>query len=231
MRSIALILNSLCNLIVDWFIFNSVSFLQNTHNRPLARAAFCKLSVWYVFCYCHCSTVYDLMIYDQVIAAHDCSHIEVIYALPDYCLRSSCYVFRLTVNKAGPNQGRPFFGCQKPMGQGCGFFQWGDEDGGGGGGGGGFGGGGLGGGGGGFGGGGGGYGGGFSSSQSSSRWEQRVKPNGWQAIVCTHDYPFLRRICASPGPVFCLLVRVSSDCVRPITGQVTSVTWPVIGWA
>ena len=33
----------------------------------------------------------------------------------------------------------------------------------------------------------------------------------------------------SSGPVFCLLLRVSSGCARPITGQVTSVTWPVIG--
>ena len=36
---------------------------------------------------------------------------------------------------------------------------------------------------------------------------------------------------ARPGPVFCLLFRVSSGCARPITGQVTLVTWPVIGWA
>ena len=34
-----------------------------------------------------------------------------------------------------------------------------------------------------------------------------------------------------PGPVFCLLLRVSSDCAQPITGQVTDVTWPVIDWA
>ena len=33
------------------------------------------------------------------------------------------------------------------------------------------------------------------------------------------------------GHVFCLLLRVSSGCARPITGQVKSVTWPVIGWA
>ena len=32
-------------------------------------------------------------------------------------------------------------------------------------------------------------------------------------------------------PVFCLLRGASSGCVWPITGQVTSVTWPVIGWA
>ena len=36
---------------------------------------------------------------------------------------------------------------------------------------------------------------------------------------------------ACPGPVFCLLLGVSSGRARPITGQVTSVTWPVIGWA
>ena len=35
----------------------------------------------------------------------------------------------------------------------------------------------------------------------------------------------------SPGPFFCLLFGVSSVCARPITGHVTSVTWPVIGWA
>ena len=34
---------------------------------------------------------------------------------------------------------------------------------------------------------------------------------------------------ANPGPVFCLLLGVSSDCARPITGQITSVTWPMIG--
>ena len=34
-----------------------------------------------------------------------------------------------------------------------------------------------------------------------------------------------------PGPVFCLLLNVSSDYAQPITGQVTKVTCPVIGWA
>ena len=33
----------------------------------------------------------------------------------------------------------------------------------------------------------------------------------------------------SPGPVFCLLLGVSSDYAQPITGQVTEVTCPVIG--
>ena len=36
--------------------------------------------------------------------------------------------------------------------------------------------------------------------------------------------------CLKPGPVFCLLLGVSSDYAQPITGQVTEVTCPVIGW-
>ena len=35
----------------------------------------------------------------------------------------------------------------------------------------------------------------------------------------------------SPGPIFCLLLGVSSDYAQPITGQVTKVTCPVIGRA
>ena len=35
----------------------------------------------------------------------------------------------------------------------------------------------------------------------------------------------------SPGPVFCLFLGVSSDYAKPITGQVTEVTCPVIGQA
>jgi DNA topoisomerase-3 len=34
---------------------------------------------------------------------------------------------RKTVSKDGPNKGRPFYCCSKPMGQGCGFFKWADE--------------------------------------------------------------------------------------------------------
>ena len=33
------------------------------------------------------------------------------------------------------------------------------------------------------------------------------------------------------GPVFCLLLWVSSDYAQPITGQDTEATYPVIGWA
>ena len=36
---------------------------------------------------------------------------------------------------------------------------------------------------------------------------------------------------ATLGPVFCLLLRVSSDYAQPITGQVTELTRPVIGRA
>ena len=37
--------------------------------------------------------------------------------------------------------------------------------------------------------------------------------------------------CPYPGPIFCLLLGVSSDYAQPITGQVTEVTCPVIGRA
>ena len=40
-------------------------------------------------------------------------------------------------------------------------------------------------------------------------------------------YLWFQKCFCSPGPVFCLLFRVSSGCAQPITGQVTS----VIGWA
>ncbi|PAA69379.1 hypothetical protein BOX15_Mlig014717g2, partial [Macrostomum lignano] len=53
------------------------------------------------------------------------------------CLRRQLQVRRAgrerTVQKDGPNKGRPFFGCAKPMNQSCNFFQWGDEPAGGGG--------------------------------------------------------------------------------------------------
>ncbi|KWU47267.1 prokaryotic type I DNA topoisomerase [Rhodotorula sp. JG-1b] len=34
-----------------------------------------------------------------------------------------------TVSKEGPNRGRKFFGCAKPIGEGCGFFAWADDQG------------------------------------------------------------------------------------------------------
>jgi len=39
------------------------------------------------------------------------------------------FLYSRTVKKDGPNQGRLFHACPKPMGQGCSFFQWADEDG------------------------------------------------------------------------------------------------------
>ena len=36
---------------------------------------------------------------------------------------------------------------------------------------------------------------------------------------------------SAPGPIFCLLLRVSSDYAQPIIGQVTEVTCPAIGQA
>lgn len=35
---------------------------------------------------------------------------------------------KLIVQKEGPNKGRPFYTCPKPRGEGCKFFQWGDEN-------------------------------------------------------------------------------------------------------
>lgn len=34
----------------------------------------------------------------------------------------------LTVNKEGPNKGRPFYVCPKPKGQGCDYFSWAGEN-------------------------------------------------------------------------------------------------------
>ena len=48
-----------------------------------------------------------------------------------------------------------------------------------------------------------------------------------QCVISVHGVQDNER----SGPVFCLLLGVSSGCALPITGQVTSVTWPVIGWA
>ena len=51
-----------------------------------------------------------------------------------------------------------------------------------------------------------------------------------QAITGTNDGPCLSTV-PKTGPIFCLLLGVRSGCARPIAGQVTSVTWPVIGRA
>ena len=56
--------------------------------------------------------------------------------------------------------------------------------------------------------------------------------------LCIHEnvFCFLRNVgimlwMVWSGPVFCLLLGVSSDYAQPITGQVTKVTCPVIGQA
>ena len=58
---------------------------------------------------------------------------------------------------------------------------------------------------------------------SALQWQQQILNHTLNPQKTPHTSP--------PGPVFCLLLGVSSDCAQPITGQVTSVTWPVIGWA
>lgn len=37
----------------------------------------------------------------------------------------SCH--RFTSKKEGPNKGRKFFGCSRPKGKGCNFFEWADD--------------------------------------------------------------------------------------------------------
>ena len=68
-------------------------------------------------------------------------------------------------------------------------------------------------------------------------WQQPNQPAGrphrGQGRT-THTQPRTRqetKWVQSPGPVFCLLLGVSSDYAQPITGQVTEVTCPVIGRA
>ena len=49
-----------------------------------------------------------------------------------------------------------------------------------------------------------------------------------QSTYC-YETLFLSDFASCSGPIFCLLLGVSSGCAQPITGHVTSVTWPVIG--
>ena len=50
-------------------------------------------------------------------------------------------------------------------------------------------------------------------------------------IKTFHDLLIFITGIAKPGPIFCLLLRVSSDYAQPITSQVTEVSCPVIGRA
>ena len=52
---------------------------------------------------------------------------------------------------------------------------------------------------------------------------------GWQGVEQDSEQQW--ESTGWPGPVFCLLLWVSSDYAQPITGQVTEVTCPVIGRA
>ena len=51
-------------------------------------------------------------------------------------------------------------------------------------------------------------------------WSQGISCHGIDLVCSEHS-----------GPIFCLLLGVSSDYAQPITGQVTEVTCPVIGRA
>ena len=58
---------------------------------------------------------------------------------------------------------------------------------------------------------------------------RQLTPWHYHEFWCTHCFHHYLSGCS--GPVFCLLLGVSSDYAQPITGQVTEVTCPVIGWA
>ena len=51
------------------------------------------------------------------------------------------------------------------------------------------------------------------------------------AVDCASKSDILFTGLGCSGPVFCLLLGVSFGCAWPIAGHVTSVTWPVVGWA
>ena len=60
---------------------------------------------------------------------------------------------------------------------------------------------------------------------------------GWAPVDGFYGCPIFNSVAEillhdkTPGPVFCPSLGVSSDYAQPITGQVTEVTYPVIGWA
>lgn len=41
---------------------------------------------------------------------------------------SNNFFYRITVQKEGPNKGRPFYGCPKDFNSRCNFFKWADEE-------------------------------------------------------------------------------------------------------
>ncbi|KAJ3645178.1 hypothetical protein Zmor_022858 [Zophobas morio] len=63
-------------------------------------------------------------------ASEDGNATRIVTHNDDNELKCNCDTpaVRRTVSKEGPNKGRTFYCCPKPMGQGCGFFQWADED-------------------------------------------------------------------------------------------------------
>ena len=64
------------------------------------------------------------------------------------------------------------------------------------------------------------------SPNAKTAWDNNHMPSKVSDNIFYLSIPELQRW--SSGPVFCLLLGVSSDCAQPITGQVTEVTCPVI---
>ena len=65
----------------------------------------------------------------------------------------------------------------------------------------------------------------LSSTSHPKQYSQGLSESGPVCLIIQPNKPLW------PGPVFCLLLGVSSDYTQPITGQVTEVTCPMIGWA
>ena len=66
------------------------------------------------------------------------------------------------------------------------------------------------------------------SDLTGMRGYQDSSPSNSHQVTCLDEIFVLTLLMLRPVPIFCLLLLVSSGCARPITGQVTSVTWPVI---
>ena len=70
-------------------------------------------------------------------------------------------------------------------------------------------------------------------ANTCTSWQPMAHKVWWMVQNCSSHPLWVKHesLLACSGPVFCFLLRVSSDYAQPITGQVTEVTCPVIGRA
>ena len=72
----------------------------------------------------------------------------------------------------------------------------------------------------------------YSSAKMPIKWTHKLAMvRDMFTLAMTRSPNVVRFSWVKSGPVFCLLLGESSDYAQPITGQVTEVTCPVIGWA